>query len=120
MSGSTDEPTTPEPTVEEVRLAIASLREAIDAAHRQIENGGDVDLAGMEQHVARLCARLTRLDRARGEPLVDDMLTLLDDFQALGGELGRRHDRLAAELQHLARHRKAMKAYGASGRPQRS
>lgn len=120
MNGSTNGPTAPEPAVEEVRGAIAALRAAVDAAHQQLEDGGDVDLAGMERHVAELCTRLTRLDRARGEPLVDEMLTLLDDFQALGGELGRRHDRLAGELQHLARHRKAMKAYGASGRPKRS
>lgn len=118
MTGLSNGPApAPGPTVDGLRRTIAALKQTIDATHRQLEDGAAVELGGMEQQVAALCVQLTGLDRAEGEPLVDEMLELLDDFQALGGELGRRHDRLAAELQHLARHRKAMKAYSAGGRP---
>lgn len=66
---------------EAVRAAIDSLRGTLQLAAALMHVGRQVDLAGLDQEAARLCAALAILPEAEGQalrPALEDLLREID------------------------------------------
>ncbi|AWU93808.1 hypothetical protein [Azospirillum ramasamyi] len=101
----------------------ASLGAALEEAQAEAESGALIDLAGLEERVARLCAEAESMPRGEARALLGplgDLVAALDPLAAcLTDQQARREQSIAAALSgrddpHTARQRAAA-AYGRSG-----
>ncbi|WP_372398718.1 hypothetical protein ABMY26_18900 [Azospirillum sp. HJ39] len=98
----------------------AALAATLDDARREAESGVLIDLAGLEDRVARLCAEAEGLPRGAARALLGplgDLVAALDPLAAaLTDQQAQREEAIAAALDgrddpHTAR-RRAAAAYG--------
>ncbi|MGF7177734.1 hypothetical protein [Azospirillum doebereinerae] len=106
------EPSATEPSA----AGIALLAGALDEARRQAEAGATIDLAGLEERVATLCAAAEALPRAEAQALLGPLGDLVAALDPLAAALKTQHAARDAALEgrddpHTARHRAAA-AYG--------
>ncbi|MFP5516874.1 MAG: hypothetical protein ACLGJC_27805, partial [Alphaproteobacteria bacterium] len=101
----------------------ASLGSALQEARAEAEAGVPIDLAGLEESVAHLCAEAERMPRSDAQSLLGplgDLVAALDPLAASLTDQQARHEQsLAAALAgrddpHTARQRAAA-AYGRTG-----
>ncbi|CAO3431101.1 hypothetical protein [Azospirillum doebereinerae] len=95
---------------------VALLAGALDEARRQAEAGAAIDLAGLEEKVATLCAAAEALPRAEAQALLGPLGDLVAALDPLAAALKTQHAARDAALEgrddpHTARHRAAA-AYG--------
>ncbi|MBP2303027.1 hypothetical protein [Azospirillum picis] len=103
----------------------AALAQALDRARCEVEAGVPIDLAGLEDRVARLCAAAETLPRGDARTLLGPLGDLVAALDPLATALTAQHalcrESIAAALAgrddpHSAR-RRATAAYGGGGVP---
>ncbi|WP_199231699.1 hypothetical protein, partial [Azospirillum sp. TSO35-2] len=103
-----------------------ALATALDDARRQADEGALIDLAGLEDSVARLCAAAEALPSTEARSLIGrlgELVAALDPLAAaLADQNARREDAMAAAIAgrddpHTARQR-AVAAYGRPAAPE--
>lgn len=85
---------------------LGRLREALARIRRETGNGDGMDLAGLEQHLDRVCREVGAWARAHrgkddGVCVAREMRGFLGDLESLAAEIEARHGELERRLEAL-------------------
>lgn len=75
--------TPPHPRVAELMADLEAIADVLAAARRSLAEGALLDLSGLEDRIAELCAALADLPRADASGFTAPMTTLIGEFDEL-------------------------------------
>jgi hypothetical protein len=105
--------------VQDVRESIDRAAAAIGTAQTLVAEGKTVDLSGLDEGIATLCADVAALPKDRRTTIKMPLLGLVDGLNRLVDGIRSQHERLSAALNGTTSRRNAVSAYakGPKGPP---
>ncbi|HYG88701.1 MAG TPA: hypothetical protein VD978_20840 [Azospirillum sp.] len=97
----------PTRTQEALHRDLSAVAAALADAGAQADAGALVELSGLDERVAALCAAVEALPREEGRALLTELESIIAALTALASTLARQRDLAAGEETHTARQRAA-------------
>ncbi len=99
-------------------LMLGQIRHFVTQCRKLLEEGGEPELAGMDDQVKELCKLIKTLDSKDAQQLRPRMESLVEELDELAYALTKQKDLVMAQLEELNKQQKANTAYqrvGATG-----
>jgi hypothetical protein len=80
-------------------------------ARKTLEEGGDVDLAGLDTNVAELCTIVAGMDSAVVAPYAKRLQDMMGDLSVVAELLKKRHAEIVQQIEGLNHQKRAASAY---------
>ena len=103
-------------SVETLRQDMAALQRLMAQADREVGGGQLIDLSALEQTVTGLCQRIAAVPGDHGRALRGDLISLIDDLDKLSRRIEEQMRGLRDRLDESSTRRRAVSAYGQSGK----
>jgi hypothetical protein len=98
---------------DELRARLLETANLVGTARNLIAEGGVVDLQGLDDRVASICAALPKLPPDEREALKPALIALMDGLGGLADTVKAQHALLADKLSTVSQGSRAAGAYGA-------
>lgn len=99
----------------QVETDLTAAETAINRARDLLNNGGEIDLTGLDGCVAKLCKDITTLPKGQRANYKPRLVGMIDNLNSLVESLSVQHKELGTALKDVASRQRAVNAY--SGTP---
>ena len=96
---------------------IIQLQTFMGRCEELLDEGKEVNLAGMDEQVATLCEAIAQMPFEQADRLRPKLDSLMQEFDTLSQKLQQQKDLLSGELSRLNQQKQAHSAYQRAGNP---
>ena len=102
-------------TLNDIRTQLDQTAGVIEGFRSIVADGTPVDLAGLDENIATICAAIAKLPPHERPILKGALVTLMDEMNTLVASLELQRETTSQELKGVSSRQQAVSAYGKSG-----